>query len=144
MPSGETIRSGFFSALDPLSGDILWQTRGTPASSVNMAAVTVANGVVYAGTVDAPGTMYALDAATGATLWSFQSGGSVNAGAAVVNGVVYWGSGYGVPGFGISGNNKLYAFEVQDGALLAANGGAVVARLRRFCVERSRRSQTTG
>jgi outer membrane protein assembly factor BamB len=30
--------------------------------------------------------MYALDAATGAILWQFAAGGSVNAGAAVVRG----------------------------------------------------------
>lgn len=32
--------------------------------------------------------MYALDAKTGKTLWEFNSGGSVAAGAAVVNGTV--------------------------------------------------------
>jgi polyvinyl alcohol dehydrogenase (cytochrome) len=55
--------------------------------------------------------MFALDAATGATLWSFASGGSVIAGPAIVNGVVYWGSGYSRYGPALgSGNNKLYAF----------------------------------
>jgi polyvinyl alcohol dehydrogenase (cytochrome) len=38
--------------------------------------------------------MYALDASSGNTLWSFQAAGSVNAAPAVANGVVYWGSGY--------------------------------------------------
>jgi outer membrane protein assembly factor BamB len=37
--------------------------------------------------------MFALDAATGKVMWSFPSGGSVNAGAVVVDGTVYWGSG---------------------------------------------------
>ena len=37
--------------------------------------------------------MYALDAASGKVLWSFKSGGAVYSGAAVVNGVVYWGAG---------------------------------------------------
>jgi polyvinyl alcohol dehydrogenase (cytochrome) len=54
--------------------------------------------------------MYALDAATGAILWQFAAGGSVNAGAAVVRGSVYWGSGYARSG---SGNNKLYAFSLD-------------------------------
>jgi polyvinyl alcohol dehydrogenase (cytochrome) len=54
--------------------------------------------------------MYALDAPTGRILWTFKSGGSVNAGPAVVNGVVYWGSGYSRLRLG-SSNNKLYAFE---------------------------------
>jgi len=61
--------------------------------------------------------MFALDAATGATLWSFAAGSSVNAGATVVNGVVYWGSGYahlGFPGFtGGLGTAKFYAFSLN-------------------------------
>ncbi|HEX7478950.1 MAG TPA: PQQ-binding-like beta-propeller repeat protein [Polyangiales bacterium] len=114
LPSGAVVNAGFWSALDPATGAILWQTPGTPAvSTSNMGPVTVANGVVFAGTVDAAGTMYALDAASGATLWTFASGGSVNSGAAVVDGVVYWGSGYGVSGIGITPNNKFYAFEVK-------------------------------
>ena len=52
--------------------------------------------------------MFALDAKAGKVLWSYPSGGSVNAGAVVVDGVVYWGSGYGRLGF--VGNNKFYAF----------------------------------
>jgi polyvinyl alcohol dehydrogenase (cytochrome) len=57
--------------------------------------------------------MYALAAATGKILWSFASGGSVSGGAAIVDGSVYWGSGY----YGLAGgptsvfnNNKMYAF----------------------------------
>jgi polyvinyl alcohol dehydrogenase (cytochrome) len=79
--------------------------------------MTVANGVVYAasmsGTVAAP-TMLAMDASTGNTLWSFQAGSSVIAGATVVKDTVYWGSGYahlGIPGF--TGNNQFYAFSIS-------------------------------
>jgi polyvinyl alcohol dehydrogenase (cytochrome) len=58
-----------------------------------------------------PPTMFGLDAASGHTLWSFAPGSSVNAGATVVNGVVYWGSGYSHLGsFLGNGNNKFYAF----------------------------------
>lgn len=111
LSDGTTTTSGFWSALDAATGKVLWQTGGTPmVKSSNQGAVSVANGVVYAGTVDVAGTMYALDAATGKTLWTFASGGSVNSGAAVVDGTVYWGSGYGVLGMGITPNNKLYAF----------------------------------
>ena len=49
--------------------------------------------------------MYALDAATGVIKWRFDSGGAVVAGAAVVNGTAYWGSGYYA-----ARNDKLYAF----------------------------------
>ena len=61
------------------------------------------------------GMMYALDAATGNVLWSYASGASVYSGAAVVNGVVYWGSGYPSSrlGLGTSGAPaQLYAFEL--------------------------------
>ena len=57
--------------------------------------------------------MYALDAASGDTLWTFPSGGSVVAGAAMVDGTVYRGSGYGVRNIGRTPNDKLCAFEVQ-------------------------------
>ena len=55
--------------------------------------------------------MYALDAASGDVLWSFESGGSSMSGAAISNGEVYWGAGYtnlfGTP------NDKLVAFSVE-------------------------------
>jgi polyvinyl alcohol dehydrogenase (cytochrome) len=53
--------------------------------------------------------MYALNAGTGGILWSFASGGACNAGAAISNGMVYWGSGY--RQF-FTGNNIFYAFSV--------------------------------
>ena len=62
--------------------------------------------------MDAVGTMYAFNAATGQKLWSFESGGSVNSGAAVVDGNVYWGSGCVNFGLGTP-NNKLYSFGVS-------------------------------
>jgi len=58
-------------------------------------------------------TMFALDAGSGKTLWSYTSGGSVNAGPAIAGGKVIWGSGYAHLGFG-GANNKLYAFS-KDG-----------------------------
>jgi polyvinyl alcohol dehydrogenase (cytochrome) len=70
---------------------------------------SVANGVVFGCSLDADGYMYAMNAATGAELWNYKSGGSCLSGAAIVDGVVYWGSGYSNFGFGTP-NNKLYAF----------------------------------
>jgi polyvinyl alcohol dehydrogenase (cytochrome) len=121
----QTITGGFWSALDAGTGQVVWENAGTTlafptllgspplgAIAMNQGAVTVANGVMYAGALDQEGTMYAFNAATGDILWSFASGGSVNSGAAVVNGVVYWGSGYtalgGTPG------THLYAFAVTS------------------------------
>jgi polyvinyl alcohol dehydrogenase (cytochrome) len=77
--------------------------------------MTVANGVVYAGSMasgQGANNMYALDAKTGKILWRFNSGGSVAAGAAVVNGTVYWGSGYRRYDVNASSNNQFYAFTV--------------------------------
>jgi len=56
------------------------------------------------------GDMVALDSTTGATLWSHHANGSVVAGPAIVQGVVYWGTGY--TRFG-TGNNQLFAFSIK-------------------------------
>jgi polyvinyl alcohol dehydrogenase (cytochrome) len=108
--------AGSWAALDPATGKILWQ-KADPNGAIDIGPLAVADGVVFApsmsGTATAP-TMFALNAATGATIWSFAAGSSVNAGASVVNGVVYWGSGYthlGIPGY--TGNTKFYAFSVN-------------------------------
>ena len=50
----------------------------------------VANGVVYIGSDD--NNVYALNASTGAKLWSYTTDGEVNSSPAVANGVVYVGS----------------------------------------------------
>jgi outer membrane protein assembly factor BamB len=50
----------------------------------------VANGVVYVGAVDH--NVYALNATTGAKLWSYTTGNDVYSSPAVANGVVYVGS----------------------------------------------------
>jgi len=112
--AGQTDTAGSWAALDPATGKILWQTPD-PNGSPDTGPVSVANGVVYGGSDSTTGTsMYGLDAATGAILWSFNSGGSVTGGAAIVAGSVYWGSGYcGTECFATGNplnNNKLYAF----------------------------------
>lgn len=103
--------SGSWSALNPLTGAILWRTPD-PNGTMDLGPVAVANGVVYAGSISGSGNnMIAMNAATGNILWSYPSGGSVIAGAAISNGTVFWGSGYDhlpLPGF--VGNNKFYAF----------------------------------
>jgi polyvinyl alcohol dehydrogenase (cytochrome) len=108
VPSGTQINWGSWSALDAKTGMILWQTADPTPGSIDFGAVSVANGVVYAGSQGAPGFMYAMDAATGKILWSFASGGSVIDGPSIVDGFVYWGSGYRIG----TNNNKLYAFAI--------------------------------
>lgn len=105
--------AGSWAALDPKDGTILWQ-KADPNGAMDIGPMAVANGVVYAGSmgsaVTAP-TMLALDAANGNTLWSYAAGSSVNAGATIYNGAVYWGSGYSRLGPVGTGNNKFYAFK---------------------------------
>ena len=105
--------AGSWSALDPPSGKILWTTHdpGGPENKAHaIGPVTVANDVVYAGSTNADGsTMFGLDAETGAILFSFNSGSPVAGGAAVNDGVVYWGSGY-PPTDSNTGDNRIFAF----------------------------------
>ncbi|HEY3605873.1 MAG TPA: PQQ-binding-like beta-propeller repeat protein [Pseudonocardiaceae bacterium] len=115
--AGQTATAGSWAALDPATGKIIWQTPD-PTGTATTAPVNVANGVVYGGSINSTATsMFAIDARTGAILWSFNSGGSVTGGAAIAAGSVYWGSGYcgtecfarGVP----LNNNKVYAFSLR-------------------------------
>jgi len=108
LTSGVTTSGGAWSALDAATGKILWQT-ADPMGGQDVGATTVANGVVFGGSLDAMGHMYALNAATGKILWTFASGGSIGGGPSVVNGVVYWGSGYNHQMLGTP-NNKFHAF----------------------------------
>jgi polyvinyl alcohol dehydrogenase (cytochrome) len=129
--AGETTNGGYWSALDAATGKILWQTPD-PASrlplkgllihpawgiglgdgffSFAMGPISTANGVVFVGSMDRQGHYYALDAHTGDILWSFASGGSVMSAPAIVDGTIFWGSGYD-KGFS---NNKFRAFKLAE------------------------------
>jgi polyvinyl alcohol dehydrogenase (cytochrome) len=104
--------NGVWSGINAATGAMLWQH--TPSHGGGTSGpVTTANGVVYGCSLDPLGHMYALNGATGAELWSFASGGSCLSGAAISNGMLFWGSGYSNFGFGTP-NNKLYAFGLAD------------------------------
>jgi outer membrane protein assembly factor BamB len=68
----------------------------------------VANGVVYIGSDTPDNTVYALNAATGAKLWTYLTGGAVWSSPAVANGVVYVGS----------NDDHVYALDATTGAKL--------------------------
>ncbi|PYR69379.1 MAG: hypothetical protein DMF88_06310 [Acidobacteria bacterium] len=116
---------GSWAALDPRTGMILWQTADPQVETLpgarvvgvwDLAPVTVSNGVVYVSSMAKLANqdqMFALDAATGEILWRFGAGSSVNAAPAVVDGTVYWGSGYARSGVEGSGNNRFYAFSID-------------------------------
>lgn len=117
LMNGETTTAAYWSALDAATGGILWQT-ANPTGATALASLSVANGVVYAGSFDPEGTIFALDAATGEIKFSFKTGGSIGTGPSIANGVVYWGAGYHLfqntraPGFGTMAK-ELFAFEVK-------------------------------
>ena len=73
-------------AITAETGLSLW----TYATGGIIKSLTVAGGVVYAGSDD--GYLYAINAATGAGIWSYPTGGAVRSGIAVANGAVYFAS----------------------------------------------------
>ena len=92
--------------------------------------VTVVNGIMFGGSMDANGTMFALDASNGSVLWKFSSGGTVYGGPAFISQAA-WSSG--APairavacnhlvakrplGFGTSSTKgQLFAFKVPSGS----------------------------
>jgi len=124
-PPAPPVCASFWIALDATTGALIWQTADPLAVcipgfspvpvpitgtgiTVNIPAVknfgpsTIANGVVYAGSMpsfsypEPPYTadMYALDARTGRILWTFKSGASVGGAPAIADGLVVWGTGY--------------------------------------------------
>jgi polyvinyl alcohol dehydrogenase (cytochrome) len=119
VPSGQQITWGAWSALDVATGKILWQTADPTANTIDRGSVSVANGVMYAGSNS--GQMYALDAATGNILWNFASGGTVLDGPSIADSTLYWGSGYrNIQG---TGNNKVFAFSLNGEKEHGENSG---------------------
>jgi polyvinyl alcohol dehydrogenase (cytochrome) len=111
---GGTTTEGMWSGIDAATGAMLWQHSPSVAGAggfggTTSGPVTTANGVVYGCSLDPLGHMYALDGANGNELWKFASGGSCLSGAAISEGMLFWGSGYSNNFFGTP-NNKLYAF----------------------------------
>jgi outer membrane protein assembly factor BamB len=72
-------------------------------NTASLSSPAVVNGMVYFGCGN---NLYALNASTGAKLWSYATGGAVNASPAVANGVVYFSSG------------NLYALNASTGVKL--------------------------
>jgi polyvinyl alcohol dehydrogenase (cytochrome) len=104
---------GGWSALDAATGEILWQTPN-PAYERGMGPVSAANGVVYACSMDTQGHMFAMNAENGAILWSFASGASCLGGAAIVDGQVFWGTGYDAFSTAPDNNQALYSFGLAN------------------------------
>ena len=110
-------------ALNASTGAKLWSY--ATGNTINQGGVysspAVANGVVYIGSYSASapgladsGTVYALNASTGAKLWSHATGVIFESSPAVANGVVYIGD-TGIPGIR---NGEVLALNASTGAQL--------------------------
>lgn len=107
LPSNRVTTGGGWVAMDPGNGRILWSTAVPFNGRTN--PVTVANGVLFAGSTYRTGPVYAINATSGQILWSYETGGSVYGGFSVSNGCVYVGHGYRlVPLF--TAGNYVFAF----------------------------------
>jgi len=78
-----------FVVLKASSGALLWHIRRNALLGFYSSAAVV-NGVVYVSSLN--DRIYALDAATGSTIWSYKTGDWIAAPPVVVDGVVYVGS----------------------------------------------------
>jgi len=86
-----TIKFGSWSAMSASTGDFIWQL-ADPLNSTDSAAVTIANGVLYAGS--GSGHFYALNAKTGAILFDYAAATTrVVCGPSIVEDDLYWGTG---------------------------------------------------
>jgi hypothetical protein len=136
------VNGGLWAALDPATGKILWQTATPGACSrsipnvaqgcMGLGPASVANGVVFAASMDinpADPTMFALDAKTGAVIWSFVAGSSVIAGPAIVGNSIYWGSGYRRfgPSLGTPNNKAVRVLDRRRRRRLISRSGCAAA-----------------
>jgi polyvinyl alcohol dehydrogenase (cytochrome) len=106
-------KQGSVSALDGVTGKILWQTMN-PDGKANFGPVSVTgtgdNRLVFAGS--AGNFIRAYESKSGKILWEFDTGGGVGGGPTIADGVLYIGSGYQMLRVG-KANNKLYAFSID-------------------------------
>ncbi|XP_027353507.1 uncharacterized protein LOC113863924 [Abrus precatorius] len=114
LPSNKNTTAGGWVGMDSSSGRVLWST-ANPRNSTANGPVSVANDVVFAGSTDSNGFIFAMNAKNGKILWSYKTGASVYGGMSVKNGCMYVGNGY----------------NVSLGALLNMTGGLFLFA---FCV----------
>jgi polyvinyl alcohol dehydrogenase (cytochrome) len=123
LPSGLVIDYGSYAALDAATGKIVWQVpvpagadhpdngkpchRDSPredcAGAYAKGAVAAADGLVFACSTAPAGPLYALDARSGAVLWTYKAGAPCDTRAAVIDGRLYWVAGAALNSFGFPG-----------------------------------------
>jgi alcohol dehydrogenase (cytochrome c) len=98
-PADDSPDSGAVRAIDPLSGQMMWEFQHVSTSSSGL--LSTAGGVLFTG--DAQGNFILLDAASGNVLWHFQTGGEIHSGpmAFAVDGKQY---------VGVTAGSGLYTF----------------------------------
>ncbi|GAB4830263.1 hypothetical protein Ancab_019903 [Ancistrocladus abbreviatus] len=92
-PSKSTTTFGGWVAMDASTGEIIW-SMANPSNATAYGPVTVANGVVFAGSTNGKGPIYAMNAKTGKILWSYETGATIYGGVSVSRGCIYFGNGY--------------------------------------------------
>ncbi|KAK9090675.1 hypothetical protein Sjap_023852 [Stephania japonica] len=92
-PSNINTTAGAWVAMDAATGKIIWSI-ANPRYFPSNAPVTVANGVLFAGSPDPLGAFFAMDASTGRILWSYNTNATIYGGASISHGCVYLGNGY--------------------------------------------------
>lgn len=92
-PSNNITIGGGWVAMNPHSGKIIWST-ASPTGAASPSPVSVANGVLFAGSPNPQGSIYAMDTGSGKILWSYDTGATVYGGMSISNGCIYVGSGY--------------------------------------------------
>jgi outer membrane protein assembly factor BamB len=106
-------------AFNATTGAVLWSVSPGGSLAIPGDSPAVAKGMVYIGASvtgqhgSSSGTLYALNARTGKTVWSAPVASGITSSPAVANGVVYVGS----------DDGTLYAFNAKTGAQLAAVAG---------------------
>lgn len=110
LPSKHITTASGWVAMDADNGKILWST-ANPSNATSSGPVTVAHGVLFAGSTHPQGPVYAMEVESGKILWSYNTGASVYGGASLSNGCIYVGSGYNlIPTF--TAGTSLFAFRV--------------------------------
>ncbi|KAF9626578.1 hypothetical protein IFM89_036093 [Coptis chinensis] len=93
VPSKQTTTAGAWVTLDAYTGKVLWSI-ANPKNATSSGPVTVANNVLFAGSDDPKGAIYAMDVRTGEILWTYDTGATVHGGMSVSDGCIYVGNGY--------------------------------------------------
>ncbi|KAL2523113.1 Polyvinylalcohol dehydrogenase [Forsythia ovata] len=106
LPSKKVTTDGGWVAMNPTTGRILWSSALPDNATTN--PVTIANGVLFAGSTYKTGPIYAINAKNGKILWSYETGASVYGGMSVSKGCIYVGNGYRPPAY--TSGTSLFAF----------------------------------